>query len=82
MSEEIRVGYRPVSGNTLGIYHKYIVYTNSAGQEFYIGFYPENYTSEAQLEAGGFGNIEPRSGELVEVRSFNRVCNLREERSC
>ena len=35
MAEKIEVVYKPVGGNTVGIYHKYILYTNSAGEEFY-----------------------------------------------
>ena len=36
MTEKIEVGYTPAAGvGGLGIYHKYILYTNSAGEQFY-----------------------------------------------
>lgn len=52
MAEKIEVGYKPVGGNDLGICHKYILYTNSAGQTFYAGSYPQNYTFD-EFASGG-----------------------------
>lgn len=62
MAETIEVAYKPVAGIPR-VYHKYIVYTNSAGQQFYIGIYPENYTFSEYATAGAsFGQIDYLSG--------------------
>lgn len=65
MAEKIEVGYKPVGGNPVEIYHKYIVYTNSAGEQFYAGSYPQNYTTAEQTANGGFGNIDVMTGEYI-----------------
>ena len=62
MAEKIEVGYKPVAGIP-GIYHKYIVYTNSAGEQSYVGIYPQNYTFSDYVGAGAsFGKIDYRTG--------------------
>ena len=69
MAERIEIGYTPAAGvGVLGIYHKYIIYTDNQGNQFYarggpgysgpgagVGGFGEYSTSD-------FGNIKTESG--------------------
>jgi hypothetical protein len=65
MKETIEVGYKPIYipffGFT-GTYHKYILYTNSSGEQFYVRGGPESRT-ETSTEPFPFGHIKTESGE-------------------
>lgn len=70
MTEKIEVGYAPAAGvGGLGIYHKYILYTNSAGEQFYARGGPGYFGPGAadggldESSASPFGNIKTQSGE-------------------
>ncbi len=58
MAEKIEVGYTYVPGiGGFGIYHKYILYTNSAGEQFYARGGPDVSASPE------FGTIDTEFGE-------------------
>lgn len=56
--ETIDVFYRPVVGTRQGIFHKYLLYTTGAGEQFYASSYPEHYTLTELLINGNLGRIE------------------------
>lgn len=67
--EKIEVGYTPAAFvGGFGIYHKYILYTNSAGQQFYVrggpGFFGPGAEDGGLTESSTspFGNIKTRTG--------------------
>jgi hypothetical protein len=82
MNETIRVYYRkvdripvPYSGGGIqgGIqfkdkpfYHKFIIYTNSNGQQFYIGAFPEKGTL-----ISGLAQSVANSSDPTDYRQFN-----------
>lgn len=63
MKEKIEVGYTPAAVvGFAGIYHKYILYTNSNGEQFYARGGPESRT-ETSPAPFPFGNIKTEYGE-------------------
>ena len=52
MSETIEVGYKPVIKGSETIYHKYILYTNSKGEQFYARGGP-GYFGPGATQGGG-----------------------------
>lgn len=67
--EKIEVGYTPAAFvGGFGIYHKYILYTNSAGQQFYVrggpGFFGPGAEDGGLTESSTspFGNVKTRTG--------------------
>ncbi|MFN4264433.1 MAG: putative Ig domain-containing protein [Aquabacterium sp.] len=70
MTERIEVGYTPAAFvGGLGISHKYILYTNSNGGQFYArggpGYFGPGASDGGRDEASSspFGNIKTKSGE-------------------
>jgi Ca2+-binding RTX toxin-like protein len=69
MLEKIEVGYTPAAGvGALGIFHKYILYTDSSGNEFYARGGP-GYIGPGASDGGldesstsPFGNIKTKDG--------------------
>ena len=69
MPERIEVGYTPASGvGMLGIYHKYILYTDSQGNQFYARGGPGYFGPGAavgglsEYSSSQFGNIKTQAG--------------------
>jgi Ca2+-binding RTX toxin-like protein len=72
MNEKIEVGYAPTPlGNGIDVYHKYIIYTNSTGQQFYTRGGPGYFGPGAEdggteeFSTSDLGNIKTRTGEYV-----------------
>lgn len=63
MSESIEVRYAPTPlGNGVTAYHKYIIYTDSAGIEHYARGGPESKSVNDYSSNVGFGEIVTESG--------------------
>lgn len=70
MTEKIEVGYTPAAFvGGLGIFHKYIIYTDSNGDKFYArggpGYFGPGAASGGRSESSTspFGNIKTESGK-------------------
>ena len=71
MQQSIQIAYKPILlGDNSFIFHKFIIYTDSSGKEYYVRGGPTNEigVSSSMNFLNGFGTIKTQGGSNLSER--------------